>query len=100
MTFLMVWFHDHYDQTMKKDDPQPPKCVNMAAGEIVFEDANWIRLRHAINDLEGDAETWEIHTVCKKDIIRIEDPYEDGCEQGRQDEYDDPTEPMRDESRD
>jgi hypothetical protein len=73
---MKVWFHDHHDQTIEKDDSEVPRCVNVAVGEVVYEDENWIRLRHAINDLDGDAEEWEIHAVLKKDIIRIEEGWD------------------------
>jgi len=98
---VKIWFYDHHDLTIRKEEnDQAPRCINVAIGEVIFEDQEWLRLRHGITDLEGPSEEWEIHAIRKKDIVRIEDPYEDGCEQGRQDAHDDPDEPLRDESRD
>jgi len=70
---VKVWFRDHNDLTIREEEnASPPQCVNVALGEVVFEDDNWLRLRHAINDLEGESEDWQIHAVCKKDIIKVE----------------------------
>ena len=102
---VKIWFYDHHDLTIRKEEnDQAPRCINVAIGEVIFEDQEWLRLRHGITDLEGPSEEWEIHAIRRKDVIKIQcledEAYERGIEQGRQDAHDDPDEPVRDESRD
>ena len=42
-------------------------------GEVVAEDEEWIRLVHSKNDVEGTNETWDVDSIRKADITRIEE---------------------------
>jgi hypothetical protein len=72
-----IFYYDHYGDShldprqVDKDIP----CRNSNLGKVVYEDDDWVRIRHGRMDLDGPDEDWEISGIRKCDIYRV-DVYE------------------------
>jgi hypothetical protein len=72
---LKLYYQDHYSQeaALPSQAQEIPTCVNMAIGELVYEDKDWFRLCHERADIDGGSEQWSITSIRKADVTAIQE---------------------------
>jgi hypothetical protein len=73
---VAVLYYDHHDEHgldnagMDSADLEAPPCyLILQVGVVVYEDADWLRLCHEIDDTAGDERYW-CTAIRKGDIVK------------------------------